>query len=392
MQRKRRALLACEGGAGRGHVVTLKSAAQALGGRFVLDAALCRLEYAAELEPFCEAVFQAAYLAYDTTSRSAPDSVRTATWGEFMGDLGFRDAAFLARQIAWWRDVMRARRISLVVGDFAPCALLAARSWGIPCVAIGTGYGLPAKGVAEFPILLSEHGARLYDETQMVAAINEAGGPLGVPPIKHLPQVYTCDVALHRSFPLLDPYRAHRTEPPVPPSVDIAGYMARGGDEIFVYFSSTERENAPLMDAIASLGARARMFMPNIDDAMARRMTAAGVRVERQPVAVKDIVRRSRLLLNGGQHGTVSLGLAAGLPQVCFPQHLEQLYMARQVEDAGAATTMGRKATSDDIRAAVEDAYANARMSERANQLAADVRGLLRQDARAVISERLANL
>ncbi len=94
-------------------------------------------------QPYCEAVYQGAYLPYDATPRSGPDSVRTATWGEFMGDLGFRDPAFLATQIGWWRETMRTRRISLVIADYAPCALLAARSWGIPCAGIGTGYGLP---------------------------------------------------------------------------------------------------------------------------------------------------------------------------------------------------------------------------------------------------------
>ena len=392
MQRKRRALLACEGGAGRGHVVTLRSAAQALQDRFVFDAALCRLEYAPEIAPYCEAVYQGAYLPYDSSSRSGSGSVRTATWGEFMGDLGFRDPAFLATQIGWWRETMRTRRISLVVADYAPCALLAARSWGVPCVGIGTGYGLPPPGLKQFPILLPEYETKLYDEHEMVDAVNRAGAPLGVPQIEHLPQVYECNAQLHRSFPMLDPYWEHRTAAPVPPVADFAKSVAQDGDEIFIYFSTTERDCAPLMDAIAALDAPVRMFMPNIDDALAARLSAAGVIIERQPVAVDDIARRTRLLLNGGQHGIISLGLAAGLPQVCFPQHLEQLYSARQVENAGAGVTIGRSATTDYILAAVNAAYHDERLTQNARLAAGQVRPLLAQDADAMISARLADL
>lgn len=287
---------------------------------------------------------------------------------------------------------MRTRRISLVIADYAPCALLAARSWGIPCVGIGTGYGLPPPGLKQFPVLLPEYDTKLYDEKEMVDAVNRAGASLGVPQIEHLPQVYECNEQLHRSFPLLDPYREHRTAAPVPPVADLAKSVAQDGDEIFVYFSTTERESEHLMDAIAALDAPVRMFMPNIDDALAARMSAAGVIIERQPVDVEEIARRTRLLLNGGQHGIISLALAAGLPQVCFPQHLEQLYTARRVEDAGAGVAIGRTAMRDEIRAAIEAAYHDQRLAENARQVSGVVRPFLAQDADSIISARLSDL
>lgn len=384
--------MACEGGSGRGHVVTLKSVAKALQDRFVFDAALCRLEYAAEIAPFCDAVYQGAVPSYDSRMRTGSESVRTATWGEFMGDLGFRDSAFLARQIGWWRDTMRARRISLVIADYAPCALLAARSWGIPCVGIGTGYGLPPPSLESFPILLPEFNQKLYDERTMVEAVNQAIVPLGSPAIQFLAQVYECDDQLHRSFPLLDPYWEHRKNPPVPPVADYAQSVAQDGDEIFIYFSTTESNNAELMNAIADLDAPVRMVMPNIDQDLSARMAAADVIIERQPVDVDEISLRTRLMLNAGQHGIVSLSLAAGIPQVCFPQHLEQLFTARQVENAGAGRTIGRSAQADTISALIQEAYQDNKLAARARQLAAEVRPYLAQDADIIIRSRLERL
>jgi len=57
-----RVLLAWEGGAGRGHVVTLKVIAQALGDDVICDAALCRMDHAIELEAYCDSVFPGARL------------------------------------------------------------------------------------------------------------------------------------------------------------------------------------------------------------------------------------------------------------------------------------------------------------------------------------------
>lgn len=391
MKRTRRALLAWEGGAGRGHVVHLKAVATALRDDFVFDAALCRLEYAGEIAPHCALVCQGPYLPYDA-SRRGREGVRTATFGEFLGDLGFRDPAFLARQIGWWRETIRARRISLVFGDYAPCALIAARSLGVPCVGVSTGYGLPPAHMETFPVLLPEFAERLYDEKEMVDALNGVLAPWGARPLDRLPQVYACDASVVTSFPMLDPYAQHRTAPNAPPVADLAQAIAGGGEEIFIYFSTTERENAALMDAVAALKAPVRMFMPNIDEGLAERFARAGVIVERAPAPVDDLCRRTRLMVNSGQQGIVSLGLAAGLPQALFPQHLEHLFATRRLEKAGVGREMPRRASAAEIVEAIESVYHDARAANAARALAHDVRPLLAQDLHEGIRERVAGL
>ena len=336
-------------------------------------------------------VYQAPYLSYDL-SRRGPGGVRTATWGEFMGDLGFRDPDFLARQIGWWRETIRARRISVVIGDYAPCALIAARTLGVPCVGVSTGYGLPPSHLESFPVLLPESAERIYDEMEMVGALNSALARWGAAPIARLPQVYECDARVVTSFPMLDPYAQDRREPNAPPHADLSRDLAEGGDEIFIYFSTTERENAELMNAIEALKAPVRLFMPNIDEALAERFVRAGVMVERAPAPVDDLCRRTRLMVNSGQHGIVSLGLAAGLPQALFPQHLEHLFTARQLEKAGVGRTMPRKASAAEIADAIESVYHDATAAQAARALAADVRPLLAQDLQAVIRARVAGL
>ena len=68
--------------------------------------------------------------------------------------------------------------------------MLAARSLGIPYVAVSPGYGVVPGHLPEFPVLIPEYATRIYDEAEMLAAINTAGLAQDVPPLQHFPQLY----------------------------------------------------------------------------------------------------------------------------------------------------------------------------------------------------------
>ncbi|GLK77124.1 hypothetical protein GCM10008171_23780 [Methylopila jiangsuensis] len=388
-----RALLAWEGGAGRGHLLHLRAVAEALGGRFAFDAALCRMEHAAEIAPVCDVVVQGAALYDREPRRRGPGAVGAATWGEFMGDMGFGDAEVLRVQIGWWIEAMKARRAELVVADFAPCAQLAARALGLPVIVTGVGYAVPPPDLDAFPVFLTDRTARLHDEAAMVAAVNAAGAAFGLAPIDRLAAVYRADVALARTLPMLDPYDGLRAEPPLPPLADVPDAPSAGeGDEVFAYFSTTERNDPALMEAICDLGAPVRLFLPGADDALAAQLEARGVLVERAPVPVDLIARRSRLALHAGQHGALCMALACGLPQAAAPQHLEQLYHARRAQEAGVLTLLPRgERDPAALRAILRAALADEDAAKRARALAHELRPLF-GDARAAIRSRLSTL
>lgn len=387
---RRRVLLAWESGAGRGHIITLKTVAEALGGAFAYDAALCVMDHAGELEPLCELVFPGARLFVDEARRRGPEAPRTATWGEFMGDTGFCDPAFLATQVAWWQDVLKARATDLLVADYAPCALMAAYSLGIPSVAVGTGYGIPPRDLETFPVFLPDFSERLYDEREMVAGINAALTPLGVPPLRYLSDVYRRSRELVRTLDVLDPYASTRGQALLPPVADVASPAKLRGDEIFAYFSTTELRDQGLVEAMVTLDLPLRAFCPGIDPAIAQRFAQAGIIVERAPVPVGDIARRSRMVVHAGQHGILCLGLSAGLTQIAIPQHLEQLYHARRCEELGAGRVVGlADRTPAAFRDAIRGAYVDTEAGDRARSVAESLRAQFAASSQDLIRDRL---
>lgn len=366
-----RILLANEFGAGRGHLVTLRQLARAFGPGFVFDAALCRRRHDAVLREIGADVYDGPRLIYHNQRRTGPDSVRTATWGEFLGDLGFDRQSRIAEVVDWWRQVIRSRQIAMVVADYAPLALLAARSLGVPSIATGTGYGLPPWQMAEFPMLRPENAIRLHDEAALLANVNAAVARFGMAPLTGLPEVYRASLTLVRTLPFLDPYQSWRTDPYLPPVTDVSPVVADSGTEVFIYFSTSEVQDDAVVDAVASLTMPRRGYLPAAPPEVVAKLAASGMILEPAPVPVDQIARRSRLVLNAGQHGILSLGLYAGLPQVCVPQHLEQMWHARSAEGEGVARVVPKDGLSARLLAdTVASLYADDNSFARAQTLA----------------------
>ena len=113
-------------------------------------------------------------------------------------------------------------------------------------------------------------------------------------------------------------------------------------NEVFIYFSTTEKSDPGLMEAIGDLGVPVRLFMPSIDAATAEHFIRRGIHVEQSPVPVDLLAKRTRLMVNAAQHGILCLALAAGLPQVSVPQHLEQTYHAEATASRGVLRSVSR--------------------------------------------------
>jgi hypothetical protein len=388
-----RVILAWEAGAGRGHVLTLKAVAEALGAPEQIDAFLCRMDHADLLQGVCGSVFPGVTLGSYMEERKAHGSPPGATWGEFLGDIGFRDTAFLSERIAWWQNIFRTRRIGLVIGDYAPCALLAARALGLPTVGIGIGYGLPPATFETFPVMLPDIATCIYDEADTVARINAAIVPLGGQALTHLSDLYRYDDQLVMSPPVLDPYAQWRRKDDVLPTISgrPTSLAKADGKEIFVYFSTTEWESPDWPDAFAAVDLPLRIYSPTMPSEVADRLArCAHVTLLDKPAVADEIVSRSRLILHAGQHNTMCLALAAGLPQVAIPQQLEQQFNARQGEEMGILHRLSRPSlTKDQIIDVLRARFDDIACYERAQAAATQVRPFLEGDLHAIIRARV---
>jgi hypothetical protein len=389
-----RILLACEGGSGLGHVDSLAMFPKALGSAFTYDGVHYSDDALEVLAEACDQTFKGP--AFLPSAARAENKANLAgwSWANFLELCGMGNVQALAPSLNWWRTTLQQREIDLVVCDYAPRALLAARMLGIPVALTGTAYSVPPDGLERFPGFLDRSQAGSVDEAAMARKLNAYCGIRGLPELRVLPDLFDCAVKLPQGLSFLDPYEGLRTEPLLPRPTNCSKLIAGDGDEIFVYLSNIGADPDYFLDALDALGAPVRLFVPWLDATKAAALTTRGIAVESKPQHPDDIARRTRLMVLYGQPGTSALGLASGIPQVAFPQHLEQIVHAERAARHGGVRVVRREGLDrDGFIAAIRKAYADEGLLAEARrgvpairrEMAVDVDDMIRESLRPAL-------
>lgn len=259
---------------------------------------------------------------------------RAASMGDILVRLGLDRAETLAALIGGWDSILRAVRPDVVIADFAPALLCAARG-RVPSIGAGTGFERVPAHMAEFPSLGG--GAKAYDESTTLAAANAGLRLAGRAPVAALPALMGADVSLAGVFAELDVYSRWRTEPVIAPNIaqPLPPVAGGGGDELFVYGFERMSAESELWPGLAASGLKVRVHVPNAPAPLVEAITRAGLMFEPEPLPFAEIVRRSALVASHGGHGFVCSALVAGLPQVVVHYDLEKRGYGAGVRKAG---------------------------------------------------------
>jgi hypothetical protein len=130
-----------------------------------------------------------------------------------------------------------------------------------------------------FPLFDASVDRRLHDEQQLLAHVNTVATELGLPALRGLPEVYRADLTLVHTLSLLDPYARWRREPCLPPVQPVA-LAQELGDELFVYFSTSEFQHPDVVEVLANLPVPRRGYCPALPADMADRLRASGMVLE----------------------------------------------------------------------------------------------------------------
>lgn len=389
-------LLASEMGAGRGHVSKLACVARAIGPHAAILAALSSAKYAHELGLPALHVLPCPALAARSESGIAGDLLTgNATFACFLAACGLAHADSLRRSLDFWRATIVDRNVSVLVADYAPLALwaargLAAEGWEIRTICTGTGYGVPPAQLPRFGQLLPGRTHIVHPEDQTLALLNQTAADLGLPQLPGLAALYQADLTLAATFRDIDPYRHIRRDVDRMPPMVTASNTLSAGEEVFVYLSTAEMERPALIDALESLPLPRRGYLPGATKATKTRLRTSGMIVEDAPVSPDLIAARSRLILHAAQHGTLCMAALAGLPQLALPGHQEQWVHALAAREAGLLETLsGRDLSSAEIAEKVITVHADPNRRLRAHDLARDLRSGFPTDPMADLAARL---
>jgi UDP:flavonoid glycosyltransferase YjiC (YdhE family) len=327
-------LLAWELGAGSGHVQRLSRIARQFAPHsFRLVAAVKNLRAAAPLaadgiELLQAPVWPSVFLA--DAQRAAKSS---ATFGDMLAELGLADEEALHTMLAAWDGILGHVQPALIVADYAPVAMLAARG-RIPRAIVGSGFTVPPAEMASFP-LLHRLSPPVWREPDVTAIVNTALRARSTPPIDRLPQIFECDARSVQTFPLLDPYQAERSVPADGPLIVAPAPRREASRAIFFYSAGGYRLRDDVIAALRPLGARLRVYGPGLASEQSAALAAAGALLEPAPPPLSEALSSAHLFIHLGGVTAAAEALVAGVPQLVLSTHIEQELNGLALERAG---------------------------------------------------------
>jgi UDP:flavonoid glycosyltransferase YjiC (YdhE family) len=358
-----RIAFAWELGGSYGHALASSALAHSLASRGHRIALVFRELHQLALIPEARAfdIFQAPRIANEAAPRARPDSYADILLGS-----GYADAGELTALLGGWRSLFRAWKPDLVVADFAPTALAAARMLGVPRVTYGNGFFTPPR---LDPLPPFRHDEPIAPERVLAADraalsnVNAALAALGAPPLATLAQMFETDDDFICTFPELDHYGSRPASGYWGPRLRFDQGAERDwpegtGKRVFVYL----QRDLPQLDAtIAWLAAsphRVIAFIPDLDEARRQRLAARHRIVAERPLRLERLLKRCDLLVCHG--GEISAGAVMyGVPQLLFPTHYEQYLLARRLEMLGAAAWIGPAGAAGIVHAALANLLGN---------------------------------
>jgi UDP:flavonoid glycosyltransferase YjiC (YdhE family) len=365
--------LAWELGAGLGHAGSVKMLAQALLARgHRVSVSLRDLAHTQRLLADLDvAKFQAPLWLHEV--RGGPSA--PASLAEILFMFGYLDAAALGGLVGGWRALLQQLRPDLLVADYAPTALLAARSLGLASASVGIGFYSPPPGRPLPPLRHWEVMApgRLQGaEQHLLASVNAVLAGYAAKPFARAAELLLGDQPLLCTWPELDHYgrkeeQAARWYGPsfLARAGEAPQWPAGDGPRVFAYLKSDHPDHAAALRALVDEGCRVLCYLPQVAGGRPAPLLDARLRYAKGPVSLAAAFADSALALCHGGEATLTQALLAGVPLLLMPMQVEQFLIARRVAQCGAALNAAMLPRPLDWRALVrrlldEPAFAQA--------------------------------
>lgn len=267
---------------------------------------------------------------------------------------GYHNETSLLSLVKAWRSLYEAIAPDLIIFDFAPTALLAARGLGVPRVIVGTGFHTPPDKSPwpNFRVDIPVAPDRFIDNAGVVLeTINRVLIKLNQPVLGAIHQLFDAEENFLCVFPELDHYSGRSNANYCGPIFNHTMGVSPGWDsntkkKIFIYAKSRYPQLATLIHQLSVMPHETLVYAPELPRPFIDRYQNTNVRFSDEPVRIEDVVGNCDLgICHGGT--LTSAFLLAGKPLLLLPMHAEQMLTARLVEKIGAGKAVFLTPTMD---------------------------------------------
>ena len=276
-------------------------------------------------------------------ARAEPDK----TLADVFHGLGYADPDALLAAAAQWQDLVQQVRPDIIISDFAPTLRLAI--WNrVPIVVVTGSFSTPPAG-ERLPVVLPGGGpltaTSVRHEDELLAACQTVRVKLNGPSLNAFSDLFGGERVFAATVPVIDPYNATRSMPPVSPFPtprfdEVRPFSQRTGPHVFCYLWRSHPAIDVLVTALNGLARPSQIHIRGLDPIHVARQCAPQVTVRTDAADFGTLLPQTRLFIHYAGAGASYAGLLAGVAQLVVPTNLEQEITAGGLTGTGAAVSL----------------------------------------------------
>lgn len=280
---------------------------------------------------------------------------------------GYGEHDTLRGLIDGWLGLFKLFCPDVVLIDYAPTALLAARIKGVPTVLAGSGFELPpqSKPLPSFNArATSSRENHLLGEEIALRNINHVLTCFRTRPLSQFADVFHSGHKILTTFAELDHYGERNGQIYIGPIYEMpcahSAQWPEGNDgpRIFAYLRPWIPGVEDLLSALQTYGASVICAFPGATASQIQRFQTSQLRIFPVAVSIAPLLASANLVIGYGS-GTVATALLAGVPLLLVPRWSEQILTALRVEALGAGLSVKGKPSQETFSSAINALLTN---------------------------------
>jgi len=261
--------------------------------------------------------------------------------------LGYGERQKFRFVLAAWQTLFQQLKPDLVIADYAPTAICAAKISSIPAIAMGNGFEIPPRGN---PVASLQPWANIPPklllslEQKVLGVVNEAFTDAGCNLIESYYELFRGDDNLLCTLQELDHFGdihdlTYHGIYSKGISGDVPDWPEGQGAKIFLYLPASHPRLVQLVQAIRKLKLSAIFYIRGLPARARELMQCDQILVAEKPVNLPVLSTQADLVVSHGGHGTSASTLLAGSRLLTLPTNLEQRLLSYQLSQQGLVTT-----------------------------------------------------
>ena len=280
------------------------------------------------------------FLQAPATFIATKDRVKVSnSYARIIHNAGYSDVDMLTALIKSWRNLYDLIKPEVIIFDYSPTAMLAARDMDTRRIAIGTGFHLPPDK-KPIPSLTEAFGKGEDQESlqkfedNLVHHINESLSNNNLSPLNQFSELFSVDLKLFRTYMEMDHYKGRgeanylgvlKSAPGVKPE-----WPAASGPRVFAYLKSFKTLPV-LFNILNRRKFPTLVYGDGIPEKIIKQAASDTLKFSMKPLDMTAIGQTADIAICNAGHSASCELLLSGVPMLLLPLNLEQHLVAHNV-------------------------------------------------------------